>query len=447
MAVGDLVIFQNPSNYSVDDYRKDIASPSPSLKARVVDTAVNAICLIHKNTPVAWLADQIVNDGKIAPEHIMLNDLCSPRNQLPPSPVPEFSGGQCEAAYDVTTTVNSHVVDNGRRIDTTSTSVTVCVGKILRIEKRDLGLAVSSGEPQGRLVQIIAICKSSNNTINYPAPPGYVAALLGGSQPYAYDGYSVSFARKDGLPDNCGDPPAKYPIVPIPPESLDRTVSFPITPTLNAPVNVTVNPTVKFSPFILSPVISVNVGGVNVDFSLGGFTLTPTYNSPTTNNYPTSDPRTSPPPAITIKPPSSTGGTPVDLTEVITRLKDIEAEVIRCCDRDAPHSPPEARKVLSREYLVSDSGFQSLPFRTFQVTVDLLSRPDQEKVQFAKNGPNVIYAGWFWFAAGNHFSERCPVDTDFKVYSPPDRITDSFAIQLYKGYTAKVVAYYINPTK
>ena len=447
MAVDDLVIFQNLTNYSVGDYRKDIESASPSLKARVVDIAVDAICIIHENTPAAWLSDQITNGGKIAPEHIMLDDLCRPRNQLPPPPIAPFEGGQCD---EVRYRVNFTVVLRGPAINGVfpsprSQQFDVLVwGKIQSFSLSGFTDEVSGPFRYQGYKNVLCLCRGDGGLPN-PAP--YQVRIIGSSsseiQSYSID----SITRVDGQPDNCGSPPAKYPVVPIPPESLDRSVNFPITPTINAPVRVVVNPVVKFAPTVLAPVISVNVGGINVNFSLGGFTLTPTYNSPTTNNYPTSDPRINPPPTITIKPPDSFGGDDIDLSEVIERLKDIEEEVIRCCDRDAPHSPPEAGKVLSRTYLMEDSIFQSLPPRTFQVTVDILTRPDQEKVQFARIGPDVIYAGWFWFGAGNHFSSREPVDAEFKVYSPPDRITDSFACKLYKGYTARVVAYYINPNE
>ncbi len=443
--VGGEVIFTTPTRYTVDDYRRDIALPNPSLKARYVDLAVNAACLIHKNTPAAWLADQIGNDGKISPEHILLDDLCRPRNQVPPDPAPPFSGGQCDAVgYEVRVNYSQSYVSNGEQRTRSSQSTGSFWGAIE---------SVSLSDPISPVVQGVTLSGSSKASI--VCRGGYFGQLgakhvekldvsQGGESP-ALSITSVQMTRLGSGTDNCGNPAPRYPPTLPSPGDLVTTSPFQITPTLTVPITVTVTPTIKFDPTVYSPVILVNVGGTNVNIDLGGFTLAPDFSNNTNNTFPQTNPITPPGSAVTVKNPSKHVADDIDILEIINRLDRIGRELEECCERDRPYPPPDATKVITTVLGTGSSGGYDLPDNTFQIALRITTIPLKGKQQDGYDAPDVLYAGWAWFGAANNLSERMPVDSQFKLYSPPRYISNSFYFTLYDGMSATITAYSIKP--
>lgn len=435
-----------PVDLTIRDYKSDQALGRASLYGDIANAAAEKICGLYGKSPSSLVRMIPFGSGAIDNSRGVFDDLCAP-NQLPPAPTPQFSGGQCDAVpYRVKLAFRTQRGANIPDCELVEESI-LAERNFAYGPVSDIHLEVGAVLPGTCQIfayrEVWCTCRGTGPT--GPRPLGrYQITGSGANNILAIT--SIALERADGQPDICGNPAPSYPPPSADPGDFEGDKTIVIAPGVQVTVPVKIVPT--FAPVvgIFRPEFNVNVGGINVNISPGGFTFSPTVEISPNDPYPYDDPRTVKPPSVPIKPPSSGSGTECDLSEVLTELHKIYDEVYRCCDRDAPHSPPESQKVASREYLMEDSMFQSLPARTFQVTVDLLTHPNQEKVQFSRIGPNVIYAGWFWFSAGNHFSERMPVDAEFKVYSPPDRITDSFACTLYKGYTARVTAYYIKPS-
>jgi hypothetical protein len=438
----DQPILTSPVNYSINDYRKDIAEPNPSLKARFVDTAVNAVCLIHKNTPAAWLADQITNDGKVAPEHILLDDLCRPRGQVPPDPVAPFDGGQCDAVvYRVTVRIKRWLYfdSNDQPISGVRESTTDVYGAVGQPSVSAPGtwmLGHVSAPGNGK---ISAVCRG--DTTGAVKPVG-VYDIIGDSGNSFISVEGVSVVRADNQPDSCGNPAPRYPPTLPSPGDLITNPVIQITPTLSVPVRVEVKPTVHFNPTVFAPVAIVNVGGIQVKFDLGGFTLTPTYNnsSSTTNNFPnTTNPTSNPTP---VSNPSQHVADSVDISEIIKRLEKIDKEVEECCDRYHPFSDLLTSDYDLRVLGEGGSGSYNLPSKSYRVVVQLLGDPILSDEYAGLNAPNVAQLGWGWFKSGGGVMTRHPIDSRIKAFEVPARTDGVFAFTMKRNYNARVTAYF-----
>ncbi len=415
-----------PADLTFRDYKSDRALGRLSLYGDIADAAARKLCGLYGKSPSSVVRLVPFGPGAIDNSRGVFEDMCE-ESELPPLPEAPFNGGQCPCQdYRV----QYQVLDNGQPFGNPQNFVTKgAIGAPRTVIAGTGRILFSRGAPSCPLNDFVIL-------------EGNAAAVSSGR--FVVDGFTVS--PVNGASDSCGSLPSGYPPPSATPTDLDGTTIINVSP--NVPITVPVKIVPTFAPVvgIFKPEFNVNVGGVNVNISAGGFTFSPTIEIPVNEPYPYSDPRAVKPPSLAIN-INNGGGGEIDLSEVIDRLIDIEDEVVRCCDRDAPHSPPEEGKVLSQQYLMEESIFQVLPLRTFQVTVDILTRAPNQKFQSGGLAPSVLYAGWFWFAAGNHVSDRMPVDSEFKVFPVPERITDSFACTLYQGYSARVTAFYIDPSE
>ncbi len=436
----------NPqTDLTIRDFKADRALGRASLFGEIANAAATKICGLYGKSPSTLVRTIPFGSGLIDNSRGVFDDLCEDIAPLPPPPSSQFTGGQCDAArYTGTYSLTEIFIDSGNIATRNNTGGFSVWGAISGISLSNSATRSVSGKTIDGFASVVVTCRGQSSQPIAPLGPVTVrtydsSALLATSVQI------TSIVREGGAPDNCGNPAPSYPAPIATPPDLGSTAIINIAPNVPITVPVTIVPTFAPTANIFKPEFNIDVGGINVNISPNGFTFSPTVEIPVNLPYPYSDPRSVKPPSIAINLNGGGGGSECDLTEVIDRLIDIEDEVVRCCDRDSPHSPPQANKVLSQEYLMAGSIFQSLPARTFQVTVDVLTRPESEKFQAGGvSAPTVLYAGWFWFAAGNHMSDRMPIDAEFKIFSPPERITDSFACSM-KGYTAKIVAYYINP--
>lgn len=442
--VGSLV--PRPSNPPVDltirDFKSDRALGRSSLISQLADAAAEQICGLYGKSPSSIVRTIPFGSGTIDNSRPILSDLCENIAPLPPLPAPPFSGGQCPVAYDVNVAVSAHVINNGQTQPANSSASTICVGPVTSVFTRDVGQAVSSGDPSGRLVQIIAFCQGSNNPISFPGtPPGQQAALVGGSQPFAYDSHTVSVVRRDGQPDSCGSLPPDYPPPSATVDDLDGTTVINL-PGSNVTVPVRVVPTFAPTANIFKPEFNVNVGGINVNISAGGFTFSPTVQIQPNVNFPVNDPRPSPPPPLAISPPSSAPSAPTDLTPVITKLDELLAREIDCCVPEEPaiDDPKYIRKTVSSESL--ESGEVFLPDGTYRVRMLMTQISANPKKQLGAPGATVYFAGSAWFSSGFSLGERLPIDAQNKQFIPYDKSQNAFVWSYNVGYKGLCTVYY-----
>lgn len=410
--------------------------------ADVIDQAQRKICKLYNKSPSSLVT--VVPIGEIfSPGRGILDNTCQDIEPLPPLPVPPFTGGQCPISYDVNVVLRARVIDNGNEIPVTNNTTTICQGDILSVFTRDVGEASSSGVPGGRLVQVLAHCRGTNNPVSFPSPAGYVTALLGGSQPAAYVSHSTSVTPRDGAVDNCGNPPVLNPppLATIP--DMEGTTVVNIRP--NVPITVPIKIVPTFAPVtnIFRPEFNVEVGGINVNISLGGFTLSSVANIPVNINVPFSDPRGTGAPSPTAIAPPCESAPPANLSPVIDLLNKVRSRQEECCEDLKPaedDDPTFINKTVST--LSLESATVTLPDGTYKVRVLLVERSPKERIQSGGTEADVIYAGWGWFGSGFSLAERLPIDSVDKQFVPPNSLQNSFTFTCYVGYKAICTVYY-----
>lgn len=149
------------------------------------------------------------------------NSLCS--TPAPPPPGPPFTGGQCQASYNVVVTwVGQSRTFQGTCVDSSGSSNGSIVGPItfLGIERTDVGSSFF----------LTARFRDRNGQQATIATSGFSDQCGGGTIT------NITVSRIDGLPDNCGDPPP----VPEPLEPDDVTINQNITYQNNDGLDVTI---------------------------------------------------------------------------------------------------------------------------------------------------------------------------------------------------------------
>ena len=448
MNLTDLI--PRPNNPVVDltirDFKVDSAAGKATLYFDAANAAAKMICGLYGKSPATLVNIIPAGAGLIDNSRGIFDDLCQNIAPLPPPPSSQFSGGQCDAiAYNITVSYLHYVggLAGSPPITRTDTTTTQAYGPLSGIAVAVPGTWTNgnvSGPGNGK---IVCTCRGVTTGAVQPLGPVFI---IGDSSNSFISIQSVTITTVGGQPDTCGNPAPAYPPPSATVPDVSNTTLVHINPTTTISVPVNFIPTVVINPGTFRPEFNINVGGINVNISEGGFTFSPTLEIPVNVPLPYSDPRTSPPPPLPVTNPApGGGGTPTDLTPVIDRLKRIEQEVIDCCEKDLPFAPPTGSRLISTVLGSGASGTYVLPARVFKVEVVITSRPVKEKVQYGTLSPDVIFAGWAWFGVGGKLSERMTIDAVSKAFSPKEWISDSFNFSLYTGYVATVTAFSTTP--
>ena len=416
-------------DFTLYDYGQQQKDGSPDLLGQLADVAVDAMCNIYYKSPGSVVGREFPGTPIVDGVDAFYRNLCAPKGLVPPIPQPPFQGGQCQGkTYNV----------NGSYTITSSGTVNHYSSPGLEGKIGGVGVRPVPGTtPQAHAVFVEYGVGSSSGT-RYFQVSGQDYSPATFANP-TIDSITVS----GGGSDNCGDPPTKYPKAPLVDSDFNFNASITIAPSVTVSVPVTVIPTIVAVNNVFRPEFNVNVGGINVNASLGGFTFSPTVQIQPGTTTPSDDPRALPPTPISNEPGKGQPATPIDLKPIKDKLDEIDQEIEECCDRLSPFDPPPNAKVGSDEVMIANSGNFAIPSKTFKVTLEITARPTQEKVEFGNDAPNVVYAGWAWFGDGLSMGQRLPMDADFKVFSPPDRVSRRFAFTMRRGYQALARVYYI----
>ena len=422
-------------------YKTAKAAGNLSGLLNLVDYAATAICGLYGKSPSSFLRVIDPANGLIDNSRPVFDDLCTNVAPLPPGPTLPYSGGQCDAVvYQVTVNYQQNYCNNGVPAVRAASSSDIFYGPITSVTPvTPISVPCGGSSLNGSEFAAIA-CRGSGN-----GAPGIAQVLnlpisQSGSSPAASI-TSVTMTRGDAKPDICGNPPVSYPPPSSDPNDYTKIVPYPVPGggTINIPV--TIVPTFAPSPGIFRPEVNVTVGGMNVNFSLGGFTLSPTVSLPVNVNFPFGDPRANAPTPTPIAPRPAPAAPPFDPTAIITRLHRIEQEIIDCCAAFHPYSPPPFANIIATSLGSGQGGTFVLPPLTFRVDVQITARPTREKVQFGVLSPDVIFAGWARFSDGTTTGKRQAIDSVKTFFSPTERIANTFTYTLYTGYVATVIAF------
>lgn len=424
------------------DFRANRAAGNLSLYGQIADAAAEKICGLYGKSPASLVRIIPFGTGLIDNSRGVFDDLCKDIAPPPALPAPPFSGGQCDAVrYNVKVRVTyNQIYGEPPTVHQTTQDVDDTVwGPIGGVSLSNPGTYSFLGVSVDGYATVRIACRGYG--YDGIKPPGFYS-------PYGRSDFSIASAvlisavRVDSLADNCGNPPATYPPPSTDPSDYDGTTNITISPTTIVNVPVRIVPT--FAPVIgiFRPEFNVNVGGINVNFSAGGLTFSPTLEIPVGVNLPGSDPRTNPPTALPITKPSAGTCPDVNLQPVLDQLDIIKKEVEECCDRYHPFSD-----LLTSDYDVQtlgsgSSGVFNLHEKAYRVVLTITNPEAKGRSQGGGLAPEVLYAGWAWFKSGGGMLDRAPIDSPIKAFDVPARCDGTFAFTLNGIYNANVICYF-----
>lgn len=339
---------------AVNDFRKDIANK-----------AANFACGIYKNYP-----DWAKGSGSAADMLDGLwSGLCDGRPPGLPNASPPFTGGQCLVSYNV------HIeYKPNSSFESFGNATYTLPGKIL-------GYIADTGK-----VEIIYASGSATQ----PVASGYSATG------WLVTAFTVS--RADGLPDDCGNPPGRYPSTGSPSISeLSSSITVPL------PTGLIPSFDVGLVNVDLDAGITVNVGSVNVSFNFDGVTFSPRFGV------------------------------------------DFGGSRNPSVDGDSPNTPPLYLPPTASNYDEGDegeanSGDQSGISNLRWVKIDLTEVPGNAKTEWGNGAPDIYYAGWFEWRAVGCSLPRCPIHFQNNVFQAPEGV-EGYAFTLKQGYKGRVRVY------
>lgn len=391
-------------DFTFPELNADQGTQTADTLRNVANAAADAVCNLYENYPRGIIPSFGDPTGVGAFSDGLLNRLCAPRGKVPTPPALPFNGGQCECVqYRVGGTRTGFGLPDG-------TFDLFAFGPIGGIVNNKTG---GNDNRYG----FFAGAAACNGRVFVPV----IQSALDGTVTI------TSVVPFPAVPDNCGDPPVEYPIVPIPPIEFNPTINVGL-PGLTVPVQVTVIPTV-FAPLtVFRPEFNVDVGGINVNINLGGIDFAINNNGGPSVTLPPGDTRPIPPPSV---PPKSLPPTACDLTEVIDLLEDIK----ECACR-------EEKVVKTLVFGLARGRSIALPVDTKYVTLTAIAASGVKMQVGEGNAPNVYYLGWYSFGVGAQAGEKLGLNFEQCGILAPDGSTN-FAYSLNFGTQAVLTVYYL----
>lgn len=384
------------------------------------------VCKSYKKVPGALAGSPLDNPVSQAFDGL-LRTLCDPLPDSTPDSSEPVPGGQCEGRL--------YTINWRSKADASADWVT--------------GFGFSRYAPIGGILleqageDSLAIVLISGGTTSPVPGTREIIGFVSGEPGNQGSAQLLSVVPLDGLPDNCGDVPPNYPIVPADIGDVKGEEGFTIggrnfkLPIEISPVKVEVG--VQFKPEI-----NVNIGGIQVNLEFAGakINISPTFNfNPVLP--PALDPREpKPTPVLPPIPPDNANRRILDkVNEIDTdleRIEDLLREVKECACEDEPET-----SLVSYGLGLAASGDEFLIPQTRIVKLVLVDRPVNERRQEGLSAPDVVYAGWGWYKYLGGMSERLPIDAAEKTFPVPEGIEPNrFCWTCQTGFTAQVTAYY-----
>lgn len=397
------------------ELNSDLGTATADGLRNVANVAANFACELYRNSPAAAIG--IDPTGLGAFNNGMWSRLCAPRGAPPLPPSPPFAGGQCPELYDLNLSVTFGNAD-GTPGPTDTRAFTNIPGPLAGWVFR--------------------------------RPPGTV---IGTEVAFVYNGGELSFGTQalgEGVPivsvnsivpvdgtDTCGNPPPAFPpVVPDPGDlSVDVNVDF---GGLTIPVTVEFQPIVNLNINAFIPLISVNVGPINVTFSPGGVTFAPNFDLDINIvTSPAIDTRPSPP--VPRLPPAADDCPDVDLTPVLDRLDDVDDQL----DRIEECACEPEKEIRIDTFGPANNLNVTIPEgEILSVVLNAVSVGGRVRGQYGGGAaPDVEYLGWGAFGVGGSGGDRKPIHyLGTRLFAPPG--ATSFSYTLIDGSTASLAVEY-----
>lgn len=375
------------------------------------NAAADLLCDAYQNYPGALLPGTIDPAGVAAFTDGLLGGLCAPRGKTPPPPARPFEGGQCEKLYrrigTLTDALGSRPIDRGTGFGKFSNFRSTTINDGFG-ERRGWFVDQGVGTPNQELG--IALAESTRLS-EFPSPT-----------------YSFQPVTVDGSSDNCGSLPPVYPDVTPPPAAYDRNVPVD-APGRSVNVPVTIIPVI-FPPGAIQfrPEFNVDVGGVNVNFDLGGVSFSVGKPAPSQPRLPGFDPRPLPP-------------APIQPRSPIVKCEPYNDASLRCKITTLQTKLLNGGfDVVNGSTAIAQSGeFEALAGNFYRATVIITQRPLNLRIQ-SSTAPadDVWYVGWFSWLENDSPGERMPLHFQRSTFLAPPGVT-GFMYQLNFGCLGNAV--------
>lgn len=399
-----------PENSAIVPYSgagNPVYDAQSALAKSIFEATKSVSCPLYRDYPGFMTGSSFGSPYATATDSI-LNELCAPTGNLPAPPTSRFNGGQCVC-----------VLYNVDYSFTTAEGATGSSGVTMSGPVRSVQVESTPPSPNGDpKVGIVTRGGSA-------ACGGFrVSTDLAGSNP-GLKILGVTVTRNDSQPDLCGNPAPTYPIAPPPDSALNVNVPIQISPNFNVTVPVAV-----FAPItILRP--SLRLGDFNVDFNLGGLTISPAININTGGGNANGG---NPP-----QPPAGETPNDRDDDELLKRILRYLERLRRCQDCDLDYDFLFTSPVAGR------SGSLTVPSGGVPLTagISITQSPTNRREQNGLTQPGVLYAGWGWWEGNGFLSERFPVDADMKLFhTPVNPRAQIFRFTLYEGFAGQATMAY-----
>jgi hypothetical protein len=356
----------------------DVGNNVGDYLTKTADAAANAVCSLYRNHPGFVLPPTIFGLGQSQQNAArgLWDSLCGGRGTLPSPPAVPFTGGQCPCAlYDIVIQSKDEV-----------TGVTGTLG-VRRAGA--IGGIVREPSPTDSNRERVSLLFN----VGCNGSPGQKFPISEGNKPFRVTFSILSCNPVPGQPNNCGNPPPRYPDTSPPTSSTGGSTTIINNDGVNLTVPFAYIP-VDITP-TFSPQIRIDLGGLNFRFDLGGVDV----------QFPPLAP--SPPNAPSL--PSGGGSNPPcppcpPCPDVTPGGGDDPAPG----DPDLPPTEP-----------VEPDGEQNAPGIKY-LEVVLTTLPD--KLQFGNRGQQTVYfAGWIAFRAkSGSYYPREQIHFQKSLFKAPD---------------------------
>lgn len=386
------------ADISHKDLLESLGNTAAGFTKNLANQAANFACDLYNRYPWALTFGDTGNFSKG-----VWDELCRQRpSGLPSAPTALYSGGQCDLVlYEVTITWNQKDGVVGSHSPGNFWGPIKSVEFVQHPSNRE--------NNQGFLQELWMTCRGSEGN-----PRPLERLQIAGSYTFATSILSVSLRRIDGKPDNCGDLPSDYPKTPVPPGDRLTLVNINIHggTAYNIPLMLQFS-TSKYN-------IQVDAGDISFVFDLVGVTVNSNPVNKTIKNIEYSV---------------------IDLAEDVANLAQIVTPFIN-------NSVNFNSSFNVGVFQTTEDSGSSSPADEEQsdniayVTLDITRKPVNAKTQEGELAQDLLYAGWFQFAAKGYYFPREPIHFSKAIFKAPYGATD-YAYTLYEGFEAKVVAHRI----
>lgn len=373
----------------------------------LANAAADTACGLYQKYP-GFMTGSMFNNP-IAPYNDgLLDSLCRPRSKVPDPPTVPFTGGQCVCANYLVSF--SYSIVGG----SSGSNAIYVPGPVSAVVKEAIS---PSPEP----------------------PVGYNFGVYGGSDACGgrryfglianvQDGSTctiTSVVKADSSPDTCGDLPKQYPIVRPPDYELNTTVN------VNASTNFTVNAPVSVFAPVNNFTPQLTVGPFNVDLNLGGIQISPSVNLSTGNQNGITQP---------VQTPPATQAQPDRNYDEILSLIVKYLHYQRICDPTDCDYDFHVTGAYGGQSNTIPVPAGAIPLA---VAFTVTDKPSNAKEEYGVTSPNVLYAGWAWWAGNDNMATREPMDSQYKLfYAPHNPSPTAFKWTLRTGFQGQGVMTY-----